>query len=56
VRNVVRLVDMQPFVLYGVGLVSLIVTKSGKRLGDMAAGTLVVKEDLVHPSRCHSTN
>jgi len=48
VRNVVRLVDMQPFVLYGVGLVSLIVTSraSGWRHG---AGTLVVKEDLVPP-------
>jgi uncharacterized membrane protein SpoIIM required for sporulation/uncharacterized RDD family membrane protein YckC len=47
VRNLVRLVDMQPFVIYGVGMISVIVSKSGKRLGDMAAGTIVVKEDLV---------
>jgi uncharacterized membrane protein SpoIIM required for sporulation/uncharacterized RDD family membrane protein YckC len=44
VRNLVRLVDMQPGVLYGVGLVSTTVSKSGKRLGDIAAGTIVVHE------------
>ncbi|MFI5310896.1 MAG: stage II sporulation protein M [Gemmatimonadales bacterium] len=47
VRNLVRLVDMQPFVLYAVGMTSMIFSKSGKRLGDMAAGTIVVKEELV---------
>ena len=38
---------MQPLFMYGVGMVSVLVSKSGKRLGDMAAGTLVVKEDFV---------
>ncbi len=47
VRNLMRFVDMQPILFYGVGIVSVLVSKSGKRLGDMAAGTIVVKEDLV---------
>jgi uncharacterized membrane protein SpoIIM required for sporulation/uncharacterized RDD family membrane protein YckC len=44
VRNLVRLLDSQPGFLYGVGLVSMTVSKSGKRLGDIAAGTIVVHE------------
>jgi uncharacterized membrane protein SpoIIM required for sporulation/uncharacterized RDD family membrane protein YckC len=47
VRNLVRLVDMQPFFLYAVGMTSVIFSKTGKRLGDIAAGTIVVKEDQV---------
>jgi uncharacterized membrane protein SpoIIM required for sporulation/uncharacterized RDD family membrane protein YckC len=47
VRNLMRIVDMQPVLLYGVGMVSVMLSKSGKRLGDMAAGTIVVKEGLV---------
>jgi uncharacterized membrane protein SpoIIM required for sporulation/uncharacterized RDD family membrane protein YckC len=44
VRNLVRIVDIQPTPIYGVGLVSMIISKSGKRLGDVAAGTIVVHE------------
>ena len=44
VRNLVRFVDLQPGILYAVGLVSTTVSKSGKRLGDIAAGTIVVHE------------
>lgn len=44
VRNLVRLVDMQPGFSYGVGMLSAIVSSTGKRLGDYAAGTLVVRE------------
>ena len=47
VRNLVRLVDMQPILMYGVGITSVIISRTGKRLGDMAAGTIVVKEGLV---------
>ncbi len=46
IRNIVRFVDLQPVFLYAVGMVSLVTSSRGKRLGDMAAGTLVVKEDL----------
>jgi uncharacterized membrane protein SpoIIM required for sporulation/uncharacterized RDD family membrane protein YckC len=46
-RNLVRFIDAQPGVFYGVGLASLFVSKLGKRLGDFAAGTIVVQEGLV---------
>lgn len=44
VRNLLRFVDMQPGILYAVGLVSVTISKSGKRLGDIVAGTFVVHE------------
>lgn len=47
VRNLVRLLDMQPIFTYGVAIASVLLTKRGKRLGDLAAGTIVVREDLV---------
>jgi uncharacterized membrane protein SpoIIM required for sporulation/uncharacterized RDD family membrane protein YckC len=46
VRNLVRIVDMQPGIFYLVGLASLFFTKRGRRLGDLAAGTIVVREDV----------
>lgn len=42
IRNVVRLIDFLPFA-YGVGLVTMICNSQARRLGDYAAGTLVVK-------------
>jgi uncharacterized RDD family membrane protein YckC len=42
-RNVLRLIDMLPS-LYLVGCISVLVTKRNQRLGDLAAGTLVVRE------------
>ena len=47
IRNLVRILDMQPVFTYGVGIGSIVLTKQGKRLGDLAAGTLVVREQLV---------
>ena len=49
VRNLVRLVDMQPAFFYLVGIVSVILSRQGKRLGDLAAGTIVVREALLPP-------
>ena len=46
VRNLVRMLDMQPGILYFVGLISLLFTKRGRRLGDLVAGTIVVREDV----------
>jgi uncharacterized RDD family membrane protein YckC len=43
IRNLVRIVDFLPF-FYGVGLLALFINGRGKRLGDLAAGTLVVRE------------
>lgn len=48
VRNLVRLLDMQPFPTGLLGLGVALVSKSGKRLGDMAAGTIVVREHVQH--------
>ncbi len=48
VRNLIRSVDYLP-TLYVVGLVSILVTKRNQRLGDMAAGTIVVQERAIAP-------
>ncbi|MGI8674894.1 MAG: RDD family protein [Thermoleophilaceae bacterium] len=52
VRNLVRLVDIVPPPLYGVGAVAILAGRRNQRLGDVAAGTLVVRErhgDRVRP-------
>jgi uncharacterized RDD family membrane protein YckC len=49
IRNVLRLVDLLPG-MYLVGIVSILVTRRNQRLGDVAAGTLVVRERTEHPS------
>lgn len=41
IRNLVRIVDFLPL-FYGVGLVTMFLDKKSRRLGDMAASTLVV--------------
>ncbi|EQD59179.1 RDD family protein, partial [mine drainage metagenome] len=46
VRNVVRLVDFLPFA-YGVGVVTMFVAQGSRRLGDLAAGTVVIRERTV---------
>ena len=43
-RNLVRYIDMQPFALYAVGVIAIFVTRQHQRLGDLAAGTLVVRD------------
>jgi uncharacterized RDD family membrane protein YckC len=52
IRNLLRLVDFLPF-SYLVGIVSILVTRRNQRLGDVAAGTLVVRERVgdVHRAR-----
>ena len=42
VRNLVRIVDFLP-AFYGLGLLTIIVTSRSQRLGDIAAGTYVVR-------------
>jgi len=44
IRNLARVIDLQPIVLYGVGLASIALSKNSKRVGDMIAGTIVVRE------------
>ena len=48
VRNLLRIIDLQPIFTYGVGIFSAALSKSGKRLGDVLAGTIVVRERVVH--------
>jgi uncharacterized RDD family membrane protein YckC len=43
IRNFVRIVDFLP-AWYGIGIVVLFANGRGKRLGDLAAGTLVVRD------------
>jgi len=43
VRNLVRLVDFLP-TFYAVGIATILLTRRNQRLGDLAAGTLVVRE------------
>jgi uncharacterized RDD family membrane protein YckC len=42
-RNFLRIVDQFPLV-YAVGVISILLTRQNQRLGDLAAGTLVVHE------------
>jgi len=44
IRNLIRLIDFLPG-NFTVGMVSIMVTRQHKRLGDMAAGTVVVRDD-----------
>jgi uncharacterized RDD family membrane protein YckC len=41
IRNLIRFVDFLPF-LYGFGLISILLNKRFKRLGDLVAGTVVL--------------
>ena len=43
IRNLVRIADFLP-ILYAVGVVALFLGGRGKRLGDLVAGTVVVRE------------
>src|SRR6266480_112770 len=44
VRNLVRIVDMQPVFTYQVGLAFVLFHAQNKRLGDIVAGTVVVRD------------
>ena len=44
VRNLLRTLDMMPFPFYSVGLISVFSTNRDQRMGDMVAGTVVVRE------------
>jgi uncharacterized RDD family membrane protein YckC len=53
IRNLLRLVDFLPF-SYLLGIVSILATRRNQRLGDLAAGTLVVRERLGDVRRASS--
>lgn len=43
VRNLVRIVDFLP-AYYAIGAIAMVLTKRSQRIGDLAAGTLVIRE------------
>jgi uncharacterized RDD family membrane protein YckC len=47
-RNLLRVADFLPF-LFGAGIVSMLVRQDSKRLGDLAAATIVVHQPLRPP-------
>ena len=42
IRNFLRFIDSMPFFTYGFGVASCVATKRFQRLGDLAAGTVVI--------------
>ncbi|HQZ28285.1 MAG: RDD family protein [Verrucomicrobiales bacterium] len=49
IRNLFRILDMMPSTLYLLGGFACLVTKRCQRIGDIAAGTLVVREVEIAP-------
>lgn len=46
IRNLVRLIDLLP-TAYGIGVVTMFISPNSRRVGDLAAGTLVVHDRAV---------
>ena len=44
VRNLLRTLDMMPAPFYSIGLISVFISSSDQRIGDMIGGTVVVRE------------
>lgn len=47
IRNLLRVIDFLPF-FYGFGLLTMLVQKDFKRIGDLAAGTVVIYRDEIN--------
>ncbi len=47
IRNLVRIIDLQPGFSCALGGFSMLLDKSGRRLGDLAAGTVVVRDQKI---------
>jgi uncharacterized RDD family membrane protein YckC len=44
IRNLIRTLDMMPLPFYSIGLISVFINGRDQRVGDMVAGTVVVRE------------
>ena len=55
VRNLIRIIDVQPAISCGVGGLAMMLHPLTKRLGDMAAGTVVVRDRTGQPIPEEST-
>ena len=53
-RNLLRVIDWMPS-MYLVGVITMLCNKRNQRLGDLAAGTMVVHERLDEPSLLYQT-
>jgi uncharacterized RDD family membrane protein YckC len=53
IRNLVRIMDTMPFPSYFVGIASIFFSEQYRRLGDYAAGTVVVKERTTEAPTYH---
>jgi len=53
-RNLWRVVDMMPAPFYGIGCLSLLLDRKARRLGDLVAGTLVIRESQPESRGTHS--
>jgi uncharacterized membrane protein SpoIIM required for sporulation/uncharacterized RDD family membrane protein YckC len=51
IRNLLRIVDLQPGISALVGLATMLFHPHGKRLGDLVAGTLVVRDEVAELRR-----
>lgn len=51
VRNLLRVVDIMPVPLYVVGIIAAMLNRSRKRIGDLVAGTIVIKEGRSESAR-----
>jgi uncharacterized RDD family membrane protein YckC len=45
IRNILRIVDVLPFA-YAIGIIAILISKKNQRLGDLAAGAVVVRENV----------
>jgi uncharacterized RDD family membrane protein YckC len=54
-RNLIRVIDYMPS-MYLVGVITMLCNKGNKRLGDLAAGTIVVHERLDEQSLLYQTS
>ncbi len=52
-RNLIRFIDFLPFG-YFVGMISIIANQRNQRLGDLVAGTIVVRERLLRHARANA--
>ncbi|MYM62948.1 RDD family protein [Pseudomaricurvus sp. HS19] len=50
IRNLLRTADFLPFMYLG-GIIAMVVTPGFRRLGDLAAGTLVIYKDMQRPQK-----
>ncbi len=50
-RNLLRIVDQMPGVVYAVGIAVMLFSRQSKRLGDHVAGTVVVHEKTLEAAR-----